>query len=39
LNIGSWTVTLTDAKYKIGCYENVTKADIELIIKTHKEIN
>jgi len=35
----NWPVELTDAKYKIGCWENVTLADIKLIIKEYEELN
>jgi len=35
----NWPVELTDAKYKIGCWENITLADIKLIIKEYEELN
>lgn len=37
--VGGWGVELKDAKYKIGCYENVALADIKLIIKEYEELN
>lgn len=36
--VGGWTTELIDATYKIGCWEKVTKSDIELIINTYNEI-
>jgi hypothetical protein len=33
-----WTTELIDATYKIGCWENITKADIQKIIDNYNEI-
>ena len=34
-----WKIELSDATYKIGCWENITLADIKLIIKEYEELN
>jgi hypothetical protein len=36
--VGGWSTELIDATYKIGCWEEVKKADIELIIKNYNEL-
>lgn len=35
--VNNWGVELTDATYKIGCWENVKLSDIKLILKTYKD--
>ena len=35
--IGNWDVELKEAKYKIGCWDNITLSDLKEIVKIHKE--
>lgn len=35
-SINNWVVELTDATYKIGCWENVKLSEIQLILKTYE---
>jgi hypothetical protein len=38
VSFGGWNIELTDARYRIGCWENIKKYDIENIIKNYNEI-
>lgn len=37
--LNTWVITLVDFKINIGCWNDITYADLELIIDTHSELN
>lgn len=37
--LNTWAITLVDFKINIGCWNDITYADLKLIIDTHNELN
>lgn len=37
--LNTWVITLVDFKINIGCWNDITYADLKLIIDTHSELN
>lgn len=37
--LNTWAITLVDFKINIGCWNDITYADLKLIIDTHSELN